>query len=196
MNGLVLKEWAVGADSLDNKGNVIRIAGRKAGLISWLLTLMGIDPTVHFRVSKAKLEFRSTSLSGKQSRMIPLQNISSTFYGYYKPWKEAVGIFVLSFFIIQALTTALSAEFSQRMMILSMASGVMIATLLGILVAVIYYKLNHLLTIGVVEVSGVVSSIRFKRSIIEGIDVDDTQSAFVCDTIEHLIDSKRDSFGT
>jgi hypothetical protein len=61
-------------------------------------------------------------------------------------------------------------------------------------IAALLYFLNRTLTLGFVEISGVISSIRFKRSVIENIDIDQEQSRRVCELTEALIDIKHKSF--
>lgn len=84
MSGLVLKKWHI--DSHAENGDAITIVGREGGLLAWILALMGIDPTTSIRVDAERVEFTSVSLSGMESRMLPLQGICSTYYGYYKRW--------------------------------------------------------------------------------------------------------------
>jgi len=51
--------------------------------------------------------------------------------------------------------------------------------------------LSRTLTLGFVEHSGVVSGIRFKRSVIEGIDVNEQQGHYICQITQALIEAKR-----
>ena len=111
-----------------------------------------------------KILFEQGSLEGSVKRVIPMAKISSSYYGYTKPWKKAF--------------------------IIGVVCGVLTFWMMGLgaLVGVLYYFLNKTLTIGLVEVSGVVSSIDFKRSVIEGQSIDEDQAREVCDIIELLID--------
>jgi len=52
--------------------------------------------------------------------------------------------------------------------------------MIGVVLALIYCFLNRTLTLGFVEASGFVNGIRFKRSVIENIDIDQTQAKTVC----------------
>jgi hypothetical protein len=63
-----------------------------SALVAWILSLMGVDPVTTIRVGMDRVEFSSSSLAGTQSRLIPLQSVCSSYYGYHKPWKAAVGI--------------------------------------------------------------------------------------------------------
>ena len=152
---LVIKDW-IAKEAPDN-GVYIYIKGREAGLLSFLLSLLKVDPTTTLTVNGDNVLFEQGSLSGFSRRVIPLQNVCSGFYGYSKPWKEAVLLGV-----ILAIPTL----------------GI------GIIVALVYYLLNKQLTLGVVEVSGIASSIAFKRSVIEGKKIDETEGAEVIKILE------------
>lgn len=155
---LVIKEWV--ANENPPNGIYIKIMGREAGLLSWLLSLVGIDPTSTLTVDKDNFLFEQGSLSGFSRRVIPLNNICSGFYGYAKPWKEAVIIGVL---------------------LGSVTFGI------GIIVGIIYYFLNKQLTLGVVENSGIASAIQFKRSVIEGKQIDEKEGAKVIQILEQRL---------
>lgn len=173
MSGLVLKKWHI--DSHAENGDAITIVGREGGLLAWILALMGIDPTTSIRVDADRVEFTSVSLSGMESRMLPLQGICSTYYGYYKPWKAALGI------LIAMLVIGYSSH-SFGMLVLFL--------LLGLAGAGVYYFLNRTLTLGFVEQSGVVNGIKFKRSVIENVDINAEQAKEVCKLIQTLIELK------
>jgi len=61
----------------------------------------------------------------------------------------------------------------------------------GVALSLLGYFLNRTLTLGFVEYSGVVNVIRFKRSLIENVDIDETQAKKVCMIIQRLIESKQ-----
>ena len=63
--------------------------------------------------------------------------------------------------------------------------------LIGLGVSLAYYFLSRTFTLGIVEHSGVVSGIRFKRSIIEGVEISPVQGAYICQIIQFLIESRR-----
>jgi hypothetical protein len=164
MAAYVIKSWKATQVPHDEAGAYVRIVGRAGGFFSWLLAQLGIDPTVSITVLQDKVLFEQGSLSGSVKRVIPMSKMSSTFYGYTKPWKQAlvVGIVfgLLTFWML----------------------------FLGALAGLVYYYLNKTLTLGIVEVSGVVSSIEFKRSVIEGQRIDEPEARGVCDIVESLLD--------
>ena len=146
----------------------------EGGLISWFLALVGIDPITTIKNSMKRVEFRQSSLAGTSNRMIPLQGVCSIYYGYHKPWKEALGIFVVLAFLFGSVGSA------------AHSSGVTVCgTLISIAMALTYYFLNRTLTLGFVENSGVISGIKFKRSVIENTDVNEEQARLVCELIKY-----------
>jgi len=161
MAAYVIKEWKLSNTPLDARNTFINIVGRAPGLLSWILSHLGIDPTVTFKLTGDKVLFEVGSLEGSIHRVIPLRSISSTMYGYTKPWKEAVAIGVL----------------------------IGIPTFgIGIILAIVYYFLNRRLSIFVVEVSGIVSGFEFKRSVIEGQEINEMEAARVATMIQAFVD--------
>jgi hypothetical protein len=148
---LVIKAWKASEQPIDDKGNHIAISER--------------------------LEFSSASLSGTQSRLIPLQGICSTYYGYHKPWKMALAIGALSLFM------------GSSMMARSFSAG-LVVMLIGWAIAAVIYFLNRTLTLGFIENSGAVNGIQFKRSVIENIDITQEQARQVCELMQKLIEAK------
>jgi hypothetical protein len=188
MSALVIKEWKA-SNQPDSKGNYIKIVGRQGGLLSWVLALLKVDPTTSIKVSQTRVEFAASSLSGTAHRMIPIGNVCSTFYGYHKPWKAAVVMFVLlGYFFAQILGFAVGASTESL-------GGLVVGGFLGIVIAaaisLTYYFLGRKLTLGFVEHSSAVSAIRFKRSVIENVDVNEKEARYICELTQFLIESAK-----
>jgi len=178
MATLVLRSWKVDTKPIDANGNYVDISGRQSGLLSWFLALLGVDPTTTIKIGPVRVEFHQSSLSGISTRMIPLQGICSTYYGYYKPWKEALAIIVLCSVLGNVIMAAGSW------------TGALLVWLLGLVLGFLYYFLNKTLTLGFVENSGVANGIQFKRSVIENVAVDADQARVVCEITQSLIEQK------
>lgn len=164
----VIKSWNVHIPPPGTTGTQITINGRAAGLVSWVMSLLGISPTVSFHVNDDKVIFQEGSLAGNMSYLTPVEHVCSTFYGYHKPWKESLILGV----ILGALTFFLLA-------------------IPGIVVGLLYYFLNKKLMIGYTSVGGTAHTIHFKRSVIEGQNIDENSAAHVCGLIQNLIDAPR-----
>jgi hypothetical protein len=61
----------------------------------------------------------------------------------------------------------------------------------GLVVAVMRYFLHNTLELGLQEVGGKVSSIRFKSITIESVDINEQQTRQVCKVMQRLVDAKR-----
>jgi hypothetical protein len=162
MAQFVVKKWQAGKEPLDQEGTQVYIHARGAGLIAWLLSLAGIDPVVTLRVTPDYLVIEEGSLRGSLRAVIPLSKISSSDHGYVKPWQEAL-----------AITIMLLPVFG-----------------VGLLIGPLYYFLNKTLSIGFTEDSGRYRHISFKRSVIEGVKIDEHQAAEVTAIIQHLVNQR------
>ncbi|MBV1950755.1 MAG: hypothetical protein KUG64_00985 [Cycloclasticus sp.] len=158
---LVIKKWYAG-DVANKNNDFVHLVGRESGLLSWLLSLLKIDPISEIEVKDNLIKFTSSSLAGQENRIIPLNSITSAYYGYEKPWKTAL-----------ILTVLLTPIF-----------------FIGLIVGPLYYFLNKNLTVGVVEASGWVGAFSFKRSIIEGQNINEEEAYKVIEIIRTLIEAK------
>lgn len=186
MSALVIKHWKAETRPIDDSNNFVNITGRSSGIFAWMLSLLRVDPVTTILVGLERVEFSSASLAGTESRLIPLQSVCSTYYGYHKPWKAAFSILALFMFGGLSLGIEAAEKGSQggAFMAFMLTSGI------GLSIALIYYFLNRTLTLGFIEHSGVVNGIRFKRSVIENIDINQDQAKSVCVIIQRLIELK------
>jgi hypothetical protein len=158
---LVIKKWYA-SHTANPQGNYVHLVGREAGLFAWFLSLIGIDPTTEIEIKENLIIFTAGSLSGREKRVIPMKSVCSAYYGYKKPWQAAllIGILLLPLF------------------------GV------GLIAGPLYYFLNKELTVGVVETSSWVGGFSFKRSVIEGQNIEEQNAYEVIDIIRSLIENK------
>lgn len=173
---LVIKSWKVNSNAGAGEPHVVIVA-RKPGLVSFILSLLGIDATVSMQVTARHVSYDVGSLAGFVRRFIPLESVCSTYYGLYKPWKTTA-IFI-------ALSVGLGSAFMGH------STGMtVLGTLIlfgGIGLALLYYFLNKQLSIGLVDMSGYAAGLNFKRSVIEGQEIDERATESVIKVIEHLI---------
>jgi len=158
---LVIKKWYAD-DKADENGNYIHLMGREGGLLSWMLSKFKIDPSSEVEIKDNLIKFTTSSLAGQEKRVIPLNSITSAYYGYQKPWKMAL-----------VLTALLTPVF-----------------FIGLIVGPVYYFLNKHLTVGVVEASGWSGEFSFKRSVIEGQNINEEEAYKVIEIIRSLIEAK------
>ncbi len=183
MQTLVLKSWKANAEPVDADGNFVSIVGRTSGFVAWFLSLIKVDPTTSLKISPERIEFARTSLAGSDVRQVPLSSVCSTYYGYFKPWKSALAIlfFFLSIGAAWADNTRGSGQATMNFLFCLLA---------GVGLGLAYYFFNRSLTLGFVEFSGVVNGIRFKRSLIENLDINEDQAAYICQLTQAMIEER------
>ncbi len=160
-SALVVKEY-----SIHEEGPVyVHLSARRAGLVSWLLTLMGIDDRTTLDVYSDHVKFTTSSLSGTIVETIPLSAISVSGYGYLKPvlWL----FFALLFLLATPVTLGLA--------------------LIPSLLCLLFYFLRKNIFIELISHSGVAAFICVKRSVIEGVNIDQNQAYRIISIIEQLI---------
>jgi len=175
---LVVKKFY--ADTTPNSaGNYVEIEARQSGLIAWVLSLLQIDPTFFMQVSYNEIVYQATTLAGYRKTLITTGSVSSSFYGYHKPIKEALIIVGLSLFFGYSLGKSDNV-----------LAGLFLV-LIGLIVAVIYYFLNKKLSIGFSEINGDDYGLLLKRSVIENTEINEEQMKFVADIISTVLRENR-----
>lgn len=176
----VIKEWTA-RDTPDKDGIYIRITGRKGGFISFVMSLVGIDPTVSLVVDHENVRFKRGSWTGYSAWVTPLNKLCSGQYGYSKPFWSV--FFVVAVGILLLIPTR----------------GISLLLILG---GIAYYFLNKTLVIGLTFVGGgnIYSgdALAFKRSVIEGQDINELAAERIVAIIEMIVlgaDTPRPSIG-
>lgn len=155
---LVLKKFELNED-LNNKSiPYVLIEGRKAGLISWFLNLIGMSKTISLEANCEQIIFKSQSLYGERNDFIPLPAVSELIGGYSRKFNYLILCFI---FLIGGALTALPTAF------IGLIIGVIFAAVFGIL-----FWLSKWLEIIICTNGGSHPKIAFKRSIIGNIAVD------------------------
>jgi hypothetical protein len=181
---MVISEWHV-ANQPNAQGEFIAIRGRAPGLFSWIMSLLGVERGVRMVATAQHIRFQEGDLGGSSTRIIHLDKVCSTYYGYKKPWAEAFGLL----WFAGGLLSTLGAT------IMDSPIGAILGFGVGIAIAALYYALNKRMSIGLVEMSGVVNQIVFKRSVLEGVNLDENSSSQASDVIQWLMDSARTGSG-
>lgn len=167
---LVLKEFQVSGEGPE----YVHIKARKAGLFAWILTALGVDVTTDFRVYADRIEFQEASLSGRIQTVMPLSAISIAMTGYTKPFGWLASAIIILGFLLY----------------LSIGINSIIPGIIGIilfLALILLYFIRKTLMINVVSNSSWPILICFKRSIIEGVNIDYEQAQIVIDIINQLL---------
>ena len=165
----VIKEWFV-SETPNQDGIYVRITGRKGGLMSFFMSLVGIDPTVSLVVDRANVRFKRGSWTGYSAWVTPLDKLCSGLYGYSKPfWSTVLWIII-------------------GVALLLPSFGLSLILILGVIA---YYFLNKTLVLGLTFVGGgnVYSgdALAFKRSVIEGKNIDEFATERIVAIIEMIV---------
>ena len=162
---LVVKEIKINEEG----PQYVHIVARKSGVIAFLLSIVGIDSTTTFDVYEDKLEFSQGSLSGYVKSCMPLSSMTVATGGFVKPFMELV-IGILLVFPASIFTLGISA-------------------IIGIIL-IIHYFLSKTLLVQVVASSGWDATICLKRSVIEGVEINQDTADKIVDIIKNLVMAK------
>ena len=177
---LVLRRFQI--DETGASGAHVLIEAREAGLINFILTLIGLDPNSSLKVTRGSISFRTSSVFGSSQVSTPLPNIGAFVGGYKKPFLALVlsAITLISgfffFLLIGVFYGDLGLIFTLTMWVIS-------------LVSLIYYLLNKVMFIGFETSGGGTYGFAFKASVIEGVGVDINRVEQTIDFVNSLISS-------
>ena len=145
---------------------VIELVGRQQGIISFLLTLVGISPITDFKVTPEELCCNSTSLFGRQNQSVPLRAISSVAAGVRKP----VGyLFVAFVFLIVGVFGGLGVLWNEglyRFALTLMVFGALAALFIWM------YAINKRFFVSIYTQGGPPILLSLKPNVIEGVPLD------------------------
>jgi len=180
-SALVIKQCVV-----NKHGPVyVHIVGRKAGLLSWLFSIFGVDPTTTLDITENRIEMADGSLSGRVVHMIPMSAICNLGAGYSKP------VFLLVLAVAALLLAVCYPEpiVTTSSTVCAVAVMRVILLLVAILLGVSYY-LKRTFALFFVPSSAVSAGIGFKRSVIEGVGIDETTAFSIIDIVSGLIEKR------
>ena len=165
----VIKEWFA-SETPNQDGIYVHITGRKGGLMSFFMSLVGIDPTVSLVVDRENVRFKRGSWTGYNAWVTPLDKLCSGQYGYSKPfWGTVLWIII-------------------GVALLLPSFGLSLILILGVIV---YYFLNKTLVLGLTFVGGANvysgDALAFKRSMIEGKNIDEFAAERIVAIIEMIV---------
>jgi len=175
---LVVKKFFVSNEPRED-GVYVEILARQSGFFSWIFALFGFDPNYSLNILFDKVIYQSTSISGFNKVILPIDSVSSIYFGSLRPIGKA--IFWFLFFISGAYIAAEMGE----------TKWVVISVLVGLIVSVLIYVLNKELTIGVTEVTKEHYPLVLKRSVIEGQEISEAKLAEISQIFVALLDAHK-----
>lgn len=158
-SALVLKELKINP----NGPQYVRIVGRRAGIIGWLLSALGIDTTTTFDISEKRIDFIESSLSGRISHMYPMASVSNIGTGYTKPAGYLVLMAILILYGFSTLFVENLGVVGFFMLVFAAVFGVL-------------YYLRKAMTIFIQVNSGSLAIMVVKRSMVEGVAMEEAQA--------------------
>lgn len=159
-NALVIQEKTIN----ESGPHYIHLKGRKGGLLSKLLSMLGIDDTTTFDVYEDRIEFASGSVFGRTTEVIPLSAVCNVGTGYVKP------VALLVFGILCILSGLMS------MFVPNMQTWLSLITLLIGAAAFAGYFLGKTMMVYARSTGADLDVIAFKRSVIENLKIDDEEA--------------------
>jgi hypothetical protein len=135
----------------------VHIIGRRPGFIGWLLSVMGVDANTELVIHPSEVTFRQASLFGETVTTCPISRISSVSAGYAKPVEYLI------------------------------AAVLSVITLIGPFIMLALFFLEKRVFISVETTGGATYAIAFKRSIIEGVAVDQERAKEVLALVQRNI---------
>jgi hypothetical protein len=154
---LVLRKFSI--EKIPSNHIYLDIRGRSSGIISYILTNVGVDSETSLKLTENFILFKSTSLYGQVNNLIPLTSISSTNCGYSKPFS----------YIILSIISLFGGLF---LLFSRMNKTYYIGSFLISGLFILGYILEKKLIISVETYGGQVIGLIFKRSVIENLPID------------------------
>jgi hypothetical protein len=153
---LVLKKFQV--DKSIAAARNIEIHGRTPGLMSWILTLLRVDNETSLVVNKSGVDYKTSSFFGERTVCVPIAKISSTSCGFRKPMQ----------YLILAAIFFLSGSY---VLLNDYSLGIFsVNAIIGGLFLLSYF-LKKSIFISIQSSGAINVGMKFKRSIIENVDV-------------------------
>jgi hypothetical protein len=159
---LVVTDYWVSDTPRETDGAYINILARNSGLVAWLMTVLSIQSVHRLSVFYDDVVLERRSIFGYTRVLLPVPSVSSVITGYHKPWLKAL----LYWGVFAALGAGVEQEYQ------SAIGGILVA-LLGTVIAIVVFILNRSLTVVVREQEGSLHGLSLKRSVIEGVEIDE-----------------------
>ncbi|MBI3872494.1 MAG: hypothetical protein HY304_05400 [candidate division Zixibacteria bacterium] len=158
---VILQRFNINEDA--NAQELVAISGRAAGLVGWLLGLMGIGTTSTLSVTRDELRVSTSGLAGRIDQVVPLVDVSSTHCGSSKPLGFLFVALAFGGMALAILLKALAGDGFQ-------SNGGTIAILLIIGgVFLLVYLFSRKILLSVETRGGAPVGLTFKPSLAEGV---------------------------
>ncbi len=172
---LILRRFKI-EESTFAGDTLVEIVGRTSGFMGWLLTILGLSPETTFIVSRTKVSYKGSSLSGETHQVVPLPSVASTHCGYTK----SILLLILGIIILLGGLYVGFTSYGNE------STPILFGLIVGGIFLVSYW-LSKKITIQIETSGGLMMGIAFKRSIIENIPIDIEQALKVIKTVNDQV---------
>ncbi len=158
----------------EEEENFLSITCRPAGLLSWLLSKLGIVSTCSLKANSECLDFSGGALTGFDTTSVPLTKVSAIVYGLQKP--------------IKMLVLAILSLIASGYILTNGGSGWL--SLVFVILAAYFgwkYYTGKNFYIGFMNGGDKLRAVFFHPSVIEGIKVDDEKVKEVCTVLRRTV---------
>lgn len=162
---LVVQKLTIQAAGSTQAANAVEIAGRREGLVAFLLTLAGLSPTTSLVVNDREAVCKTTGLLGIENRSIPMDRVAQVTSGSKVAFEYIAGAVVM-FFVGFLATVGFLWRFEFLPLI-----GSPLVTALAMVAMVALYLLNKRFFVGVFPQAGPPMFLAFKPNVIEGVEL-------------------------
>jgi hypothetical protein len=191
---LVLKEFRLN----ESEDEFLTITGRSSGIVSWILSLYGIDPVTSLKCNNDTILFEEAAIRyGKKTLSVPLVAVTGVSSGIHKPFGLLVAGVI---FIVGGILMALSLP--------RYAGGAKVAVFfVGLIVGAIFlvlYSLKKTVMFSIYNGGDrPIATISIKKSIIEGQSINESQFESAANALNKavleihytLVNGKKQAYG-
>jgi len=187
---LVVKELAIHASEKTAAESRVSIVGRREGLLSFLLTLVGLSPTTTLTVNCRESVCRTSGLLGVAHQSIPMDRVAQVTSGSkvafeYIVYAGMVGLIGL----IVSCVSLFRFDFLALI-------GVLVVTAVFMAIGLLLYHFNKRFYVGVHPQGGWPMLLVFKPNVIEGVQLNLDRALEIAATIRSLVVDARGAPGT
>lgn len=162
---MVLSRFRINEDPSAKVG--VEIVGRASGLVSWVMTLLRLEPEVEFVVTESEVTIRTASLSGIQHICVPLHKVTASVCTYQRSMLALGFVILFSLgFVMNLLSGVLGGNRNEMSSDMAQAFGFLIFAAIAALVFFLSKRIA--IVVETMHHHGVI----FKRSVIENVSVD------------------------
>ncbi|WP_347244685.1 hypothetical protein [Thermogutta sp.] len=176
--GLILRAFHVYVSPAAREAPLVHVIGRRAGLIAYVLTLLGLQNETHLRVTPLAAELETRSLFGVSRVTVPVGHIASVRGGVRRP---------LGYLIAAIICTILALSFWWTSFFWSTSIA---GTLLFLLVALgltVLYFLRKSFFVKIYSQAGLEIAVAFFPSFLESKPLNLVQAMSALDVLRNLL---------